>query len=312
MYGHTIAQASPPLAIAEYAAGLARHGVRIVPGASESFWIRHEVGAMLRVPTFHRAPPTAHELGQVFWRGPAAVVSYLVDPDERHPANAWLYLCRDRAYALDKRSRSMPRNVRQGLKAFRITPLTLEQVLASGFQAFNDTLHRVGLSGGGPEEFHRSFAWRAKVPGHVFLGAWKDAHLVAFLSIIEVADWAEIEGSYSQDVWLPLKPNDALLFTALSQYLMGGRARLVSYGLSSIQAPSNEVGLHEFKTRVGFEALPVHRAFRLHPLLHPLANRLTRWGVNSVLRVSPGNRRLKKVDGVLAALSGEHRLPRAV
>ena len=101
------------------------------------------------------------------------------------------------------------------------------------------------------------------------------------------------------DALLNLRPNDALFFYALSHYMTERACRVVSYGLSSIQAESNRTGLHTFKTKVGFEARPVHRAFALHPLLRPFANRLTLWGVNTALRFMPRDRHLKKAGGVL-------------
>jgi hypothetical protein len=195
----------------------------------------------------------------------------------------------------------MRRNVRRGLRELRIEPITSDQLLAHGAQAFCDTRRRVGLSDGTPEDFRRRFTWQAKCPAYVFFGAWKDDQLAAFLSITEVEDWAEI-GCFSADALLSFRPNDALFFYALSYYLTEKEYRLVSYGLSSIQAKSNRDGLHVFKTKVGFEARPVHRAFVLHPLLRPLANRITLWGMNTALRFRSRDRHLKKAGGALAAI----------
>ena len=117
-------------------------------------------------------------------------------------------------------------------------------------------------------------------------------------------DWAEL-GCFSRDALLRHRPNDTLMYTVLSRYLVERRFRLVSYGLSSIQSESNAAGLHRFKTKVGFEARPVHRAFVPHPLLRPLVNRSTLLGVNTALRLRSGHRRLKKASGVLARMLGE-------
>src|SRR5207248_93458 len=243
------------------------------------------------------------ELREVLWRGRAAVASYLVEPDEDHPANAWLYLCTDHDYALEKLRREVRKNVRRGLRELRITRLTPEQVLAHGAQAFCDTRRRNGLSDGTPEEFYRLFSDEAKLPEIVYFGAWKDNQLAAFMSNIEVDDWANI-GSYSMDALLRYKPNDTLMYIALTHYLMERKCRLVSSGLSSIQVESNAAGLHRFKMQVGFEARPVHRAFVAHPLLRPFVNLVTLWGVNSALRLRPTDRRLKKAGGVLACMLG--------
>jgi hypothetical protein len=304
----TTGQQRKPLSIAEYASELARNGIRILSGAPGTFWVGCEFCALKRMPIFHLIPPPPGEIRQVLWRGRAAAVSYLLNPDEHHPVNACLYLCTDQTYAADRHAPAMRRNVRRGNKELTIAPITFDQLLAHGVQAFCDTRRRVGLSDGTPEGFRRRFNSRARCAGHVFLGAWKGDQLAAFLSIIEVDDWAEIEGCFSMDTLLNLRPNDTLLFHALSRYLNGWAYRVVSYGVSSIQVESNEAGLHAFKTKVGFKAQPVHRAFVLHPLLQPFANRLTLWGVKGALRFRAGERRLKKVGGVLACILGDRRM----
>lgn len=110
-----------PKSMTEYAADLASSGVRILPGAAGTYWADLS-GAMMRIPTSHLAPPTVQEVRQVLWRGRAAIANYLLEPDECHPANAWLYLCTDQAYALEKFAPEMHRNVRLGLKKLTITP----------------------------------------------------------------------------------------------------------------------------------------------------------------------------------------------
>lgn len=297
-----------PPSIRDYASDKRRGGTSILPGSRGTIWARYEAGTMLRLPTFRTTPPAPGEVRRALWRGPATAASFVVEPDERHPANAWLYLCTDRAYTLEKLSHSMRKNVRRGLKELRVTPLGKDQLLAHGARAFCDTRRRVGLDDGTPDEFRRRYAGRAAV-GQVFLGAWKDDQLAAFLSMTAVEEWVEINGWCSMDAWLHLRPNDTLMYSALAHYLTETGCRVVSDGLSSIQATTIEAGLHAFKTKIGFEARPVHRAFVLHPLAHPLANRATLWALRMALRLRPGDRRLKKAEGLLTYIRGDSRLP---
>lgn len=290
----------------EYAKDLATNGARVLPGAPGTFWAQHESSSMLRIPTFYLEPPTAREVRRVLWNGRVPLVSYCLEPDERHPANAWLYVCTDQNYALEKLAPTARRNVRRGLKELKIAPLTLAEMLTHGLQAFCDTRTRTGLRDGTAERFHLYF--ERDLPEQVYLGAWKDDQLGAFLTIREVDDWAEL-GCYSANALLQYRPNDTLMYTALSHYLVKRRFRLVSYGLSSIQAESSAAGLHRFKTKIGFEARPVHRAFVPHPLLRPFANKTVHWGVNVALRLKPGDRRLKKAGGALAYLLGDTKMP---
>src|SRR5262245_14985442 len=96
-----VRESSESLSIAEYASGLAKNGIRFIAGTEGSLWVKHESLALLRIPTFYLAPPPPDEIRRVLWRGWVPLISYLRSPDEHHSPNAWLYVCTDRAYALD-------------------------------------------------------------------------------------------------------------------------------------------------------------------------------------------------------------------
>jgi hypothetical protein len=299
-----------PLSVAEYAQGLARSGRKNLRGAPGTFWVKYDSVAMMRTPQFCLDVPSPGEVRRVLWQGPAALASYQIHPDDFHPVNAWLYVCTDRTYGLDKLSPTMRRNVRRGLLELRIEPVPADRLMAHGAQTFLDTRRRNGLTDSTPEEFRRQIALRAKCPGHAFLGAWKRDQLAAYLSIVEVDDWVEITTGFSADALLHLRPNDALLFSALSYYLLERQCRIVTFGTSSIQSESNKAGLHAFKIKVGFEAQPIRRVFVLHPLLRLFINRITLWGVNTALHFVPGNLRFRRADGVLACILAQHAVPK--
>lgn len=290
------------VSIDAYATGLSRVGSQVCRGTEETYWIRYESAAMVRFPTFAFAPVAKDEARRVLWRAPAVLLSYMIEPDEQHPVNAWIYLCEDSTYDLQKLQPPVRRNIRRGLAGLSLAWLTPEELLGHGFQAFSDTRARVGLTEGTRADFVQRFAARSQCAGHSFLGAWRDDKLAAFLSVTEVDDWAEIEGCFSRNDLLEARPNDTLIYAALFHYLTQERRRVVSYGPSSIQRSSNEQGLHSFKTKMGFQAKPVHRAFVFHPFLRCLVNRGVLCVMNAALRFFPGNRRLKKIEGAIATI----------
>jgi hypothetical protein len=304
-----LAYSAHPRSLSEYAADLSRNGVRVLPGGSSTFWTAYGPGALMRQPSFYLAPPPAGEIRRVLWRARALLASYMLEPDADHRANAWLYSCSDHNYGFEKLDRSKRSHARTGLRELCIAPLTAEQLLAQGAAAYCDTCRRLGLSDGTKEAFRQYITGLSRLPEYVFLGAWKDAQLAAFLVILEVDHWADIQGTFSMDVLRRYRPNETLLYTALHQYLAIRRYRLVSNGVSSLAEASNAAGLHQFKTEVGFEARPVHRAFVLHPLLRPLANRLTLrlalQGVNTAAHCAPANRLLRKTSGMLSSVLGD-------
>jgi len=293
------------LSMKEYASAIERKGQRVVPGANGTYWVRYESHALMRMPPCCTDLPDPEELRLLFRHDKALLLSYLTKPNKEHPANAWLYVCSNSNYCRKTLAPPARRNINRGYAELRIASLSVHDVLAHGFQAFRDTRTRVGVDDGTERMFQQRFSQRANCSGHVFLGAWKSDKLAAFASITEVEDWAVIEGCFSANDALPLRPNDTLVFHALSHYLNEKGCRLVSYGASSIQSHGNRDSLHRFKIKMGFEAQPVHRAFVFHPFLRPFVNRISFWGVNTLLRLNPGERRLKKLAGVLGVALGQ-------
>src|SRR5215813_9397566 len=117
MYVETSEQEKRRLSLAEYASALEKAGTRTLPRSRTSFWERYERQAMLRMPLFHLEPPAPGEVRRILWNSMVAVASYIVDPDERHPANTWLYTCSDRHYSLEKLSKPAQRCVRRAKRS---------------------------------------------------------------------------------------------------------------------------------------------------------------------------------------------------
>lgn len=296
-----------PLLITDYGAALKKSGIAVLPGAPGTIWTRYETAAMVRVPAFHTAPVSQLDARQVLRQGRAAVTSFILEPDEHHPPNACVYVCCDRSYALDKLVSEVRRHVRRAQGSLRIEPIDWKTLLENGLVAYSDTRARVGLSDGSLAHFRKRFEAFSSYPGHYVVGAWKGETLAAFVTLIVIDDWVEIEGSFSANAELDQRPNNGLAHYVLDHFLVKQGVETVSYGISSIQESGQKSGLHSYKIRIGFEAKPVHRAFIVHPTLRPLANRITLWSMKTALRLKPGDRRLLKAIGVINYLLLERR-----
>ncbi|MGQ0810217.1 MAG: hypothetical protein ACT4OO_03215 [Nitrospiraceae bacterium] len=297
-----------PLSINNYASLLLKTGMRLVPGASGTYWVKYESFAMMRVPTFCLVPPSSEEVESVLWRGRSVAAAYLLPPDDSHLANAWLYVCTNKCYRLEGLNVTGRRDARRANRSLRMCFIDWPTVLAEGYVAYRDTRLRVGLSDGTLGHFRKRLARFSSNPSHCAIGAWKDEVLVAFMTLAVVDDWVEIEGCFSADHHRTLCPNDGLASFVLRHYLAKGNMKTVSYGLSSIQETDQTGGLHLYKQKVGFEANPVHRAFTLHPLIRPFANQFALQGVNLVRGLFPRNRLVKKASGMLSFLLGRERI----
>jgi len=280
----------------QYSQELRKAGLRVVNGSDKSLWISHERFGVQRQPHFALHVPTRDEIQTVFAASHALLLGFVAKPTSDQGANGWLYLCKDPEYSLEKLRKGARYDVRRGLREFQVRAASQEEVLALGFAAYRDSRTRNRLSGDSREAFETRFG--RLQPATRFFGAFKDGKLAAFCGGLEVEDWASI-GGWSADEFLHLRPNDALIYFVSYHYLVEGSCQTLSYGLSSVQASSNARGLHHFKVKLGFEAIPVHRTFVLNPLLRPIINR-TSWKVtNGLSKLWPNNLMLKKAEGAL-------------
>ena len=282
--------------IHEYCDRLKEAGFKAIPGCENTLWISHERFSMLRQPTLASDAPSREEIKRVFKQSRAAMLSFITSPSDALVANSFLYLCEDPEYSVEKLGRGARYDTRRGLSEFNIRFLDQSEVLRLGRQAYYDTLARTGLSADHRETFEAGFGRPRS--DRLYLGALKGDRLAAFLLVTEVDDWVSI-GGYSANEFLPLRPNNGLIYYAVHHYLVEKKFRVVNYGLSSVQAVSNAEGLNRFKLKMGFELVPVHRAFVFNPLLRPFVNRASWKLVSGMIKLSPRHPLLKKAEGAL-------------
>jgi hypothetical protein len=298
--GHT----EPTPTISAYVSSLAQQGKEVIPGMPGTFWAQYESLAMMRIPDFVLSPPSPGEVERLLWRGRIAVATYLRHPDGSHPANAWLYVCRNKSYRIEDLCVAGRRDARRASRSLRIDFIDWPTVLEHGFPAYSQSRQRVGLSDDTLGHFQSRLTRFSGNSCHRAIGAWTENKLIAFMALIVVDDWVAIEGSFSTNDDRTLCPNDGLASFLLRYFLVERDFTTVTYGLSSIQELNQSGGLHTYKKKVGFEAHPVHRAFVLHPLVRPFANQLALKGANIIKHVFPRNRLVKKASGMLSLLVG--------
>ena len=301
-------QDSAAVSVDQYIETLERNGDCIFPAGGEGFWSRSEFGCLTRRPDHLLDPPPPKQVKRLLWQSRLPLASYVLQPDPRHPANAWLYLCRDPGYHVDKLDRDERRKVRCAQRTFRFDFLDHRTLADQGIAAFCDTRARHGLSDATPRAFAQMVATEASLPGHRVVGAWCGTELAAFFTLEVIHDWVDLF-PYAATAHLRMRPVNGLMDFVLDYFLAQGHARYVSCGLSSIQETSKADTLHRFKRDVGFETIPVHREFVFHSLLAPLANRATLWGLRGLRAVRPGSTAIRKAAGVLATYLGHNFMP---
>jgi len=295
------------IGIEAYSASLAESET-IFPGSSGSFWQAFEMNSLTRRPYFVLDVPSDDQIRRALWSARSPVATYVRPPDDSHPQNAWLYVCQNRQYCLEDLGARARRDARRALRELRFEFADPRTLVEHGLHCFCDTRARVGLSDGTLEVFKSTYGRFGGNPADALLVAWKGDSLAAYMALTVVDDWLDI-WPYATNEHLRACPVNGLIHVALDHFLVKQNYRLINYGLSSIQEVSSAMGLHQFKMKVGFECLPVHRAFVFHPLLKPFVNRAALWGLRACKRLRPGSPALRKAAGLLATHLGSKSMP---
>ena len=269
-----------------------------VMGDSHSCWIIHEKFSAQRFPEYILDKPDYNEIIQIFKKLKCLLVGYTIIPDDKLKVNAYLYECRDKSYDIDKlESSSVRRNIRYGRRNLKYGFTDWDDILMHGLKAFSDTRRRVGLSDGVEKNFNKRFLEFSKNKYHKAVAAWLQGQIIGFMSLIVVNKFVIIQGTFSIDEHKKYRPNNVLVDFVLKHFLVENGFNIVSYGLSSIQEEAEMEGLHNFKTSVGFNAIPAQRVFLLNPILSILKLPI-KLVIHFLKILLPRNRFVRKASGI--------------
>lgn len=313
--------------VTDYADRLRAVGAKVLNGSQGTLWVtqgpflirafghsgdlhsrEHGACVVQRRPYFALHTPEKGEVENVFHRTHVPVLNFPLDCTDASvrtaaklaPGPIWfgqgyLYVCSE--YSPEKLGQSARSHLRRALNEFEFRFIDEAEIFTSGIPAFRDTRLRFGLAGE-PSKAMQAILRRDKSV-YRYIGAFKDAHLAAFLAVAEVDDWATIGPIYAMDEFLSSRPNNGLHHFVLQHYLVERKFRLVDHGLSNFPITPKVESLHRFKVKIGFKAVPIYRAFLLHPLLQPVVNRVSWKITNALARVWPHNSLFRKAEIVL-------------
>lgn len=300
--GRVIDSSLQPIFMQEYIQTRRSLGQIITEGAGNTFWRDYGRRVVMRFPDPTLTPPSRSELSLALHKHRAYIASYNCEPDPTHPANAVLYLCRDHSYCLENLGTNARRDARRALRDLRIEAVDWNTLEDKGERAFRETRERFGLTDGTREHFQSRVGHFLRNPAHHVIAASHESNVLAFATVRLIDDWAEIEGMFSANEGRQHCPSNGIVHILLERCLRSLHCRWVSYGFSSIQDHSRADTLHQFKQKVGFEALPVHRAFVMRPWMRPAANALTLKIVRAAAHRNPSNKVLHAAEGMLSAM----------
>ncbi len=185
--------------------------------------------------------------------------------------------------------------VRRGLRHCTVSRVDPSELAERGIALSMSTAQRQGMTfrGSQVEDWRRLCSAASRSP---VLEAWEArvAHDPAALAIcFRLGEAYYVSNVCSAASHLGAYPNNALLATLLDEVLARSDIEIVCYGMGSLDPSQN--GLHQFKTSMGFAALPVYdnvvtRMARVVQALRPAVN---------LVAARHGSHRLQQFSGAL-------------
>ncbi|MGO9094208.1 MAG: hypothetical protein ACLQGV_03210 [Bryobacteraceae bacterium] len=215
---------------------------------------------------------------------------------------AGLYMCRDRNYSIKNVARGFRSAVKGGLARCEVRRVSPDEMLSQGLECNRETMHRQGRYN---PEFGDARRWAvfvdaaSQVPAIEVTGAFVDGQLAAYqLGCLDDGCW-NIAYAFSRSQLLEHHPNHALMYSTLERSLRRPEVEAVCAGPKTVLVQD---GLHDFKTRMGFEVEPHQVVVRFHPLLEGLlVSALVGKPIEMLRKARPETLLLKRVQAFLGA-----------
>jgi hypothetical protein len=279
-----------------FAEWLCRLGHKIVITDS-SFWV--EIGPRIfqAFPYHQVIMPSQDELDILLTRHSAVGLRYSAPWNAPYGVASYHVTFTDHQYPLGFLHKKARHDVRRGIAASEIAPISFDRLASDGWVLRAETFRRQGRTGAETYEEWQRICQSAKgLHGFEAWGANVNGHLAASLIAFTSGDCCSILYQQSRTEYLPLGINNALTFVFTNEILKRPGQSYIFYGLHSLDAPPS---VDQFKFRMGYTARPVKQRVVFHPSVRPLVNCATHAILRVGLLIQPGNTTLSKAEGML-------------
>lgn len=269
----------------------ASRGHRVVQTASCWWYNEYRRDRMLQSFPIHRqVNPSADEMAEVFSNFPKALGFRFITSEQSKGQKSFIWAIR-RPYELSGLSANNRSHIRRGLKRCQVRSMSFAELEQLGREAHDDTMKRhdvAAFSLGFDRSLQNCSAYEA-------WGAFVEGHLASYMVTLWVEDWVHILVNRSVSSYLKFYPNNAMIFSVVSELLERPGVSAVSYGLEPLNGLES---LEHFKLGMGFVKEPVCQRIVVARWLKPLLNTVTCRTIEAVASISRRNLRLQKAAGV--------------
>ena len=267
-------------------------GHRVIQTASSWWYNEYRQDRIYNSFPIHRlVNPGPDEIKNIFKTVPRALALRFIGPTASRGQESFIWVCR-RPYEMTKLSPNIRSHVRRGMKRCQVRSISFEELVLLGREAHDDTLQRHAENNsqslGFDTELQKCSAFEA-------WGAFVEGRLAAYMVTLWVEDWVHILLHRSVTAYLKSYPNNALIFSVVSELLSRPGVTTVSFGLEPLVSHDS---LAHFKSGMGFLKEPVCQRVVLAKRAKLLLNPITNKSVEVLANLLPGNSRLQKVAGI--------------
>ena len=282
-----------PEVIAEW---LLRQGHKVVRTKS-SYWFNQGPRVYQAFPYHWVIQPTEDELLAFLIKENAVGLRYSTPPEAEEGSCSYHVVYERPTYELKDVDSSIRGQVRRGLEACKVTPISLERYAKEGWLIEQDTQMRQHRhSRRGQTQWERMVGATVGLEGFSVWGAEVEGRLAATLMFAQVDDCVDLLYQQSLREFLPLRVNNALLFETTKALVARPDIRLIHNGLHSLDAPAR---VDQFKVRHGYCIKPLRQRVVFHPRLAPLFNSNTSAILARIVKLFPESESLQKTSGLM-------------
>lgn len=176
-----------------------------------------------------------------------------------------LYVYRGRSYDFFNMHRNFRQKVRHGLERCEVRPIEHDVLAREGLALNFDTMQRQGRFDeefGDRRRFEKIVDAVFAVPAMGAIGAFVDGRLAAYDITCREDGWLHIVHKMSRLADLEHCPNHVLDYTVTREALADPPVEAVTMGWQSLTSMD---GLHDYKTRLGYEFEQHNCVIQLHP-----------------------------------------------
>lgn len=279
-----------------FAEFLARQGHHVIR-TETCYWYDAQPRFYFYYPYHRLITPSEDELKSLLWGVPSFGVRYFT-PMDHIGKESFMIVCEDKNYdfpSLDPKSAR--RETHKGLENFEIRQMDFKELATLGSSLDYDTLVRQGRATRGQEKDFRLYCSAADgLDGFEAWGAFKGNNLAAFMVTFQMEDHSTILQQGSATNYLPLYPNNALVYYVTKMKLASPEVNAVNYGPQSLDAPES---LDKFKHRMGFRKRPMKQVFVFNPVIKPFIGSLTHKCIKLLSLSMPKSDTFRKLEGTI-------------